>query len=166
MWAKYWPAIRRLFVSLPFYPIFWCLFSSLVQRRWKSNVFPARIKWHFTPMKTHLGLTNKDLMLNVQTNKQKSRYGKDFLTRVWSDALFPVRCRAQLLFVDCKMWTNNKEHQFCNLFPSDLGWNRRGKHSNVCKWQPNSPRRLSCRRSLLPTFTTVHVLLLAAGSAC
>lgn len=107
MWAKYWPAIRRLFVSLPFYPIFWCLFSSLVQRRWKSNVFPARIKWHFTPMKTHLGLTDKDLMLNVQTNKQKSRYGKDFLMRVWSRFPLDVEHSCCLLIVRCEQITRN-----------------------------------------------------------
>lgn len=35
----------------------------------------------FTPFKTHFDLRDEDLMLNVQTNKLKSRYGEDFLRR-------------------------------------------------------------------------------------
>lgn len=154
-----------LFFLYLWIPIFWCLFSPLVQRRWKSDVFqPESNDIFYSVQNTFRPDTFRcDVKSANKTNKQ---------TKVQIQQRFPdeslIKCSLSPSIYStvavCWLQNLNIEHQFCNLFPRGSGWNKRGTRSNVCKWQPNTPRRPFSRRSFLHTFTKVHVLLLAADT--
>lgn len=65
--------------------------------------FQPESKDIFAPLRTDFGLRDEDLMLNVQTNKLKSRHGEDLLRRAGSSALLPSDVQHSCLFVDCKL---------------------------------------------------------------
>lgn len=104
--------------SLPFYQIFWCLFSLPVEHRWKSDVFQPESNDIFTLFKTHLGLTDKNLTLNVQTNT-------DILSRVWSE-----QQGCCLLIAKCEQITKNIN--FATISPASwLGTNKENSQTSA-----------------------------------
>lgn len=90
-------AIRSLFVSLPIYPIFWCLFSSLVQRRWKSDVFQPESNDIFTD--------RQRLDVKCANKQRKVQIGR----RVDPMRSFPldVQHSCCLLILKCEQTTKN-----------------------------------------------------------
>lgn len=109
-------------------------------------MFPARIKGHFYSIQNTFRPKRRRFDVK-RANKQAEVQIRQRLPEESSSLCSPsFRCSAQLLFVDCKLRTNNKEHQFCSLFSSELGWKSRGNRSNVRKWQPKRSRKALVRK--------------------